>query len=142
MDSFSLIQQFFTQMTCQHCQEPFEPESIQLIREDKGVYLVSVNCHHCQRQVGVAMVGVESNTKEATQKYADPELTPEEKERLSAFTPVETDDVIEAHQFFQNLGRDWQKYIPAELRERCLLKGEDEPVKHPVQEQEPEAPPG
>jgi hypothetical protein len=131
MDSFNLIQQFFTNMSCQHCQEHFTDDSIELIREDKGVYLVSVHCHGCKRQVGVAMVGMESkdlgekNKFKLRQKlqnrenYPDPELTEQETERLAAFSAVNDDDVLNAHSFIQDLGRNWQSFIPPEMLERC-----------------------
>lgn len=147
MDSFSLIQQFFTQMTCQHCSHNFEPNSIELIREDKGVYLVAVNCHHCERQVGVAMVGLESKEGDmvkAGSRFKDPELTEEELERLQVFEPIETDDVIEAHDFFQNLGKDWQKHIPQDMLERLQAPEEvatEEPVEEASSSEEEKLPP-
>ncbi|MCX5921420.1 MAG: hypothetical protein NTW61_08940 [Candidatus Melainabacteria bacterium] len=52
-------------------------------------------------------------------RYVDPELPPEERKRLAKFKPVETDDVIEAHQFISGLGKDWMKHIPKEMLERC-----------------------
>lgn len=50
------------------------------------------------------------------QKYNDPELTKKERRRLSKYGPVSEDDVLDAHYFFQNLGSDWQHFIPANLK--------------------------
>ncbi|MEB3207181.1 MAG: hypothetical protein VKK59_07565 [Vampirovibrionales bacterium] len=47
-------------MSCDQCKCPFEPTGIQLIREEDGLYIVSIYCHQCQQQIGVAMVGVET----------------------------------------------------------------------------------
>ena len=123
MDSFRLIQNFFTRMSCQYCDNHFEAEGIQLIREEHGIHVVSVNCHHCKRQVGVAMVGVDA-TGEATfdqdapayiHRFADPELTEAELERLSQFQPITSDDVLEAHHFFQNLDTGWASLLTQRL---------------------------
>ncbi|MEB3245279.1 MAG: hypothetical protein VKJ06_04755 [Vampirovibrionales bacterium] len=62
MDAFRLIQGFFARMTCNECSQRFEPSGIELIREEDGMFVVSVYCHKCQKQVGVAMVGVESRS--------------------------------------------------------------------------------
>jgi hypothetical protein len=114
------------------------PNGIQLIREEHGVYIVSVYCHHCERQIGVAMVGIERQGMDAEHasqfmaenggadlqdlleqelealrtRFPDPELTDDELERLSAYAPISLDDVLDAHQFFHHLGRDWMKHLP------------------------------
>jgi hypothetical protein len=53
-------------------------------------------------------------------RYQDPELDAKERERLSTFKPIEFDDVLDAHAFFEGLGRDWQKLIPEEMRSVSL----------------------
>jgi hypothetical protein len=137
VDSFQLIQHFFTTMQCAFCTRPFQPEGIELLREDEGCYLVSVSCHHCERQIGVAMVGVEIPGVEMPgadllggnaqgflpgfkpdPRFVDPELTPEELERLEQFEPIAFDDVLQAHEFFNQLDGNWMKFIPADMRER------------------------
>jgi hypothetical protein len=129
MDSFRLIQNFFTRMSCHHCNNHFAADDIELIREEHGIHVVSVSCHHCQRQVGVAMVGVDAHGAAATHdtddedsmqhnllaRYVDPELTPEELARLSAYDPITADDVLEAHHFFTSLDAHWMQYLPPSL---------------------------
>jgi hypothetical protein len=127
MDNFSVIQHFFTRMHCNLCAAPFEADGIQLIREEDGFYVVSVSCRACDRQIGVAMVGVENGDSlleeddEPRRIYADPELTEEELERLEQFPPISYDDVLSAHTFFQNLDERWKRFIPEEIRERCTV---------------------
>jgi hypothetical protein len=119
MDSFSIIQNFFTRMKCHFCTSHLEPEGVELIRHDKGVYIVNISCVHCTRQMGVAMVGLEGSEwpEGAAPHYPDPELTEDEIERLSVYEPIGVNDVIDAHQFFNNLGSDWQKHLPEEMRQ-------------------------
>jgi hypothetical protein len=181
MDSFSVIQQFFTQMQCPHCGQHLHEHGVQLLKEENGMFLVHVECSNCYSDIGNAMVGVETsmsgmmrrhandessirieldsddhedddvelsdewgsdsshgpsgyNGKHKKSKtpprfagaaglsslrrrYQDPELTPVEKERLSRYQPVNYDDVLDAHAFFNDLGRDWQHLIPEEMRQ-------------------------
>lgn len=113
MDSFGIIQNFFTRMRCHFCSAYLEPEGIKLLREEKDVYIVRVQCVHCSRQMGIAMVGIDQESK----KLEDPELTVADLKRLSKFEPIEYNDVIDAHKFFSNLESDWKKYLPPEMRQ-------------------------
>jgi hypothetical protein len=121
MDSFSIIQNFFTRMRCNFCSHHFEPGGIQLLREEHGTYIVNVYCTFCERQVGIAMVGLEgqegslSEQKSSQRQYSDPELTEAELERLSSYQPINYDDVLNAHQFFTNLDAGWMKHLPPEM---------------------------
>lgn len=112
MDAFNLIQNFFTRMRCNFCSHSFEPDDIQLIRQDEGIYIVNVFCNHCRTQNGVAMVGVEMPEQQTY--FEDPELTEQEIERLADLKPISADDVLEAHEFFSQLDSDWMKFIPPE----------------------------
>jgi hypothetical protein len=177
MDRFRLIQKFFSQMTCNFCHEHFDPEGIALIREESGIHMVNVHCNACDRQNGIAMVGVQSQdgddddttdvhfpdqrqksavgkrsstlsgsrfgqhksgstririqisrvdeddedeieddnafSDEAfARRFPDPELTPAELDRLSAYPPIGYDEVLEAHQFFSTLDKNWQQLLP------------------------------
>ena len=49
-------------------------------------------------------------------RYVDPELTARDKERFSSLDPIGYDDVLKAHDFFGNLGRNWQSLIPEEMK--------------------------
>lgn len=125
MDAFSLIQDFFTQMKCHFCEHSFEPEDISLIRQEDSVFIVNVFCNRCNTQNGIAMVGLGSSEDADIfgetgmprhPGYEDPELTEAEIERLSEFAPISANDVIEAHDFFKDLDKDWMKHIPAEFK--------------------------
>ncbi len=120
MDGFNIIQSFFTRMRCNFCTTHLEPEGIELIRHDKGVYIVNVHCVHCSKQMGIALVGLEGSDH-VSHNYVDPELTPQELERLGNFEPIDYDDVLNAHDFFSNLDSDWQKFVPEEMRQLEIL---------------------
>jgi hypothetical protein len=132
MDVFGIIQQFFTRMTCHHCQASLEPDGVRLLREDAGMFVVSITCNHCHNDIGVALVGMDAveghghpgqsgARRVRVRRYKDPELTPEELRRLAVFEPVSDDDVIEAHHFFQNLDTNWMRYIPDEMKHPLVV---------------------
>lgn len=50
-------------------------------------------------------------------RFKDPELTKAERQRLSQFSAISPDDVLDAHHFIQSLDSDWMKFIPAEMRQ-------------------------
>ena len=102
-------------MHCNFCSHSFQPDDIQLIRKDEGIYIVNVFCNHCGTQNGVAMVGVEVPNE--VPYFEDPELTPDEVNRLAEFEPITDNDVLDAHEFFTNLDSDWVKFIPQEMRQ-------------------------
>lgn len=129
MDGFSIIQNFFSRMRCNFCTNHLEPEGIKLIQHNQGVYIVNVQCTHCMRQMGSAMVGLEGAeiSAHAPQRFTDPELTVDELERLSQYEAIGYDDVLDAHQFFNNLDSDWQKFLPEEMRQsEIVLEQESE----------------
>ncbi|MBY0402762.1 MAG: hypothetical protein K2X66_02605 [Cyanobacteria bacterium] len=133
MDSFSIIQNFFTSMHCNLCTAAFDPEGIELLRKEDGFFIVSVTCKACDTQIGVAMVGIEGNLSDLDEsdlelvgarplkakRFKDPELTEAELERFSQFDTVSFDDVLDAHQFFSTLDGDWTQHVPTEILERC-----------------------
>jgi hypothetical protein len=132
MDAFQLIQNFFTRMRCNFCSHRFSSEDIQLLRQEDGVYIVNVYCNHCRTQNGVAVVGVEMANLEhgqdaERQQRPHPELTEADLQRLTAFKPISSDDVLDAHTFFNELGHDWMKFIPSEMRGHCTALQTESP---------------
>ncbi|MBX2861666.1 MAG: hypothetical protein KTR14_10560 [Vampirovibrio sp.] len=114
--AFEMIQSFFTRMRCNFCMQNFEEADVELMQENEGVFVVKVNCHHCEREAGVAVVGVEvQDGADDLYEFKDPEFTEEDFERLGALPPIREDDVLDAHEFFQGLDENWQSMIPKEL---------------------------
>ena len=134
MDFIALIQSIFSQMNCPHCHAKSAPKSIRLIREEDGMYVVTVQCAECHEEVAMAMVGIEiqGDSDEVGvlphPEYQDPELTESELDRIEGFSTISHDDVLDAHTFFKGLGRNWQSLIPAEMRERCTVTQTESPA--------------
>ncbi|HEY9713221.1 MAG TPA: hypothetical protein V6C72_07110 [Chroococcales cyanobacterium] len=108
---FQAIQEYFQQKCCRFCDNPFSSEGIQLLREEPGVLVVRVTCSACGHPLGVAIVGTSPRTQK--EKHNCPaDWTKRDVDRLSAKPKINYDDVLNAHEFFQNLGGDWVKHIP------------------------------
>ncbi len=149
MDAFTIIQNFFTKMPCQACSTLFETDDIKLEGEGDGYYMVSLECHHCGHHNGTAAVGIEAGAhledlmnmdpddiaevfasvsqqrsqqirKKRMKRFKDPEFTERDRRRLSEFSVIGDDDVLDAHEFFEELDSDWQKHIPKSLRPKSL----------------------
>lgn len=117
MDGFNIIQNFFTRMRCNFCSSHLQPDGIHLIRHDHDVYVVNIECLDCTRQMGIALVGLEGAEANLHDHFEDPELTEAELERLAQFSPIDYDDVVDAHRFFNQLEADWHKHLPVEMQQ-------------------------
>ncbi len=148
MNTFNIIQNFFTRMACRYCGVSFAPNDVSLLEEGEGFFVVRIHCHDCGQHNGDAAVGVETAGEDGTgemdpevlkamEAFAeelstmpfgqqimrrsprpDPELTEADVRRLEDYDPISDEDVLNAHSFIQNLDRDWMKFIPPEIRQR------------------------
>lgn len=137
MDSIQVIQHFFAKMRCNYCHSHFQPQGISLVREEEDVFIVDVSCAHCERHAGLAMVSLDRNAfPNLKPRFKDPELTPDELERLSAFEPISDNDVLDAHHFFQNMESNWQKYLQQNLNENAesAVETDKKSLDRPVQQ--------
>lgn len=108
---FQAIQEYFQQKSCRFCDNPFSSEGIQLLREEPGVLVVRVTCSACGHPLGVAIVGTGAKAQK-DRPNCPADWTRRDIERLAPQPPIGYDDVLNAHQFFTNLGADWSKQIP------------------------------
>lgn len=114
MNDFKLIQEHFTQLHCPHCNRSFTQESVRLIREEEDYWVVKVSCTSCLNSAGIAIVGIEY--EEISKKHPKrfglaKEFSPHEELKFRDKPPINTDDVINAHNFIQSLGSDWMKFL-------------------------------
>lgn len=127
--SFSAIQEYFQQRSCRHCQHNYSASGIELIREEPGILVVRVVCSHCSQPLGIALVGLtgksgSSNSRkgefavQAAAPCRPSDWNRRDAERFADQKPIGFDDVIDAHNFFSNLGSDWQKHLPKIGRRR------------------------
>lgn len=112
MDKLKL-KRLFADLCCSECKNDFDEDSIKILREEDGLYVVRVVCSHCQKSFGLAFLGLESITLK-------PEEVEDDKLPLTIQegpAPISEDDVLNAHDFIKMLDSDWQKHIPEDFRE-------------------------
>lgn len=144
MDTFNLIKQFFTRMDCRYCGDNFVADDIHMVGRGEHHFVVAIHCHQCGKHNGDAAVGIEQQVEGLVGQLGaagammgsmdletlfqelgiiieDPELTDYDLQRFEGSTPIGHNDVLEAHQFIQNLDSGWSKLIPEDIRQRCTV---------------------
>ncbi|MBO9541342.1 hypothetical protein J7643_12200 [bacterium] len=132
MKNFSVVQEHFRKLRCAHCNEAFTPEGVKLLREEKDYWVVRVHCTECNQPAGVAIVGVEYESAEASapsgevsrEASSQPQVSRvrgvfssrREEEKFSGLPPISPDEVLDAHHFFANLGSNWMEQLPKKAR--------------------------
>lgn len=106
------ITRLFADLCCSQCKEDFDENSIKIMREDEGLYVIQVTCEHCSKSFGLAFLGLESITLKPDE--VEDEYVPLKIQEGPE--PITADDVIDAHQFIKNLESDWQKHIPSDFK--------------------------
>ena len=107
MSTEDYVKFIFSKMVCSCCDEQFTDDCIDIIRVEGNCAIVKIECTHCHKNYGIAVVGIETVEDEADY---DNVVIPD----LPAIT---FDDVLDAHEFIDKMGSDWMKYIPEEFKE-------------------------
>lgn len=96
-------------MKCTRCHNCFSGEDIEVLREEGNYTVVRIHCEHCEKSIGVAIMGIDKDQMQKALELNQPEMenTP---------PPIDYDDVLRAHDFFGSLGDDWLKFIPAQYQ--------------------------
>lgn len=108
MNTEDYVKFVFSKMVCSCCDIQFTPECVEIIRVEENCALVKIVCTHCGRNYGIAVVGIETYEREREQE--------EDKVIIPDMPAITFDDVIEAHEFIDNMGADWMKHIPEEFK--------------------------
>ncbi len=102
MKDTSAIEKMLLNMHCHKCCGEFDKDSIKIMRDERGLLVVQIKCERCKRCFGMAFLGLgleELNSCFKTQK------------QNSKYEPISYDDVLDAHNFFQNMDENWAKYL-------------------------------
>ena len=114
MEYLNFINDFFSHVKCSHCHEFFKEDSIELVRQEANNIVVRISCTNCGKNLGLAILGIDRKEYKNSLKFS--EETAENNDMPISVNaekdPITYDDVIEAHQFFSELGDDWAKYLP------------------------------
>lgn len=109
MGNADSIKLFFSKMKCTRCENYFEDDDIEILREEGNYTVVRIHCEHCQKNIGIAILGIDKDKLHNAMEMHQPDMEQD-------LPPIDYEDVLKAHDFFQNLGDDWLKFIPAEYK--------------------------
>ncbi len=97
------LEVLFSNLCCSQCKNGFDADSVVIKREEAGLTVINLECQHCGKNFGAALLG-----------FSDLEVKEDEPLVVQEGpAPIDFDDVIDAHKFIQNLDEDWQKYLPS-----------------------------
>ncbi|MFA6989460.1 MAG: hypothetical protein WC197_05265 [Candidatus Gastranaerophilaceae bacterium] len=114
MDDNTSIIKFFSKMSCSRCLNNFSEESITVLREECNYTVVRVTCGFCGKNIGIAILGLDKNEMKKSLEICD------ENAQINVCgdcSPIDYDDVIDAHDFFKSLDASWIRHIPENLTE-------------------------
>lgn len=103
------IKQLLSGLCCSVCKHDFDENSIFIKRQEKDLLVIKVVCSKCGKNFGLALLG--ENPLEVKDNLQDDELAIQD-----CPLPISYDDVIDAHKFIDKLEKDWNKYIPDDLK--------------------------
>lgn len=120
MQNMDVIKLFFSKMKCSNCQNNFSGDDVTILRSEDNYTVVRVFCETCEKNIGLAILGLDKECMADSLKQIEtkePESEQSEKPIAANSTPIDYDDVLNAHEFIRGLGDDWLKFIPAEYKE-------------------------
>ena len=111
MDTTGFVKEFFMNLRCTQCNTRFTEDSISVMRQESNYTVVKILCACCSKNIGIAIVGLD---KESMKRAV--ELSNENPEipfaSSSLDSPITYDDIIDAHEFFNNLDENWMSFLP------------------------------
>lgn len=102
------IVKMFSGLCCSVCRHDFDENSIFIKREEKDLIVLKIVCPECGKSFGLAFLGEGG----LSLKDKDDDALVIQDCPL----PINYDDVLNAHNFIDNLEKDWTKYIPDDLK--------------------------
>ena len=114
MEYINYINEFFSHVKCVNCNEFFNNDAIQLVRQESNSIVVRIACVNCGKNLGLAILGIDrAGYKNSLGFSEDTHGNNDMPISVNVNNdPITYDDVVEAHQFFSSLGDDWSKYLP------------------------------
>ncbi|MFH0702658.1 MAG: hypothetical protein V2B14_03865 [bacterium] len=116
MENFNIIEKFFVNLRCSQCHTYFKSGSVKILRQDYNCTVIRIACSNCNKNIGLAILGLDKDSiKNNIQPSPSDNQSANQNEDFPFEIndqPINYDDVINAHNFFNNLGTDWVKYLP------------------------------
>lgn len=106
------IRKLLSNMKCGICGQPYDSSNIHVMGHREDLWFLSVHCLSCKSQGLVAAVIKDGELPEPVE--AVPELTEADIKKFAAFSPVDSDDVLDMHTFLKEFGGNFSSLFPEE----------------------------
>lgn len=107
-----MVRDFFINMRCGQCSETLKEDSASILREESNCLVIRITCSNCGKSLGIALMGFDYNLiNENEDEEESCEISIMKNKSTSSDVPINYDDVIDAHNFFFGLDKDWIKHI-------------------------------
>ena len=100
------VVKLFSNMCCSSCRHDVDEDSIFIKRQDKHLMVLQIVCTECGKSFGLAFLGTNSIGEKEDDAF----------QMVDCPLPISYDDVLNAHHFIDKLEKDWNKYIPDDLK--------------------------
>jgi hypothetical protein len=99
------LEVLFSNLCCSQCKNGFDEKSIVIKREEAGLMVTHLECRHCGKKFGIALLGFSNIDVKTDHEKTLPLEVQEGPESINY------DDVIDAHRFIKDLDEHWQQHI-------------------------------
>ena len=97
-----LVKKLLSNIKCSICGRHYEPAHIKVLKHREDLWFLSVFCPACKSQGLVAAVIREDRAPEIVTELTDDEIS-----KFAASPSLESDDVLEMHEFLKDFGGDF-----------------------------------
>lgn len=98
------IKILLSNLCCSNCKAGFDEDSITINQFGQDFIITDIICQNCGKKFSFAFLGLNNI------EVKNPEELP--LVVCDGPTPINIDDVIDAHRFINNLDEHWQDYLP------------------------------
>ena len=99
-----LLKQLISTYRCSVCRRSFDRDHVRVAARHDQLWIVSVRCGLCRNQQ-VFWVKLKENGAETVLR----DLSYEEEEQFAAMAPVNSDEVLDMHEFLRDFGGDFKR---------------------------------
>jgi hypothetical protein len=96
------VRRLIAHIPCAVCQHYYEPDNVRIVDHRNEIWIMAVECDHCGTQGLVFAMIQEGEEPEVVS-----ELTSQERARFREMPRVDTDDVLDAHEFLRDFDGDF-----------------------------------
>jgi len=106
------IKKLLASMKCAECSREFQDNSFTIMRQEDGLFVLQIKSRKCQKGFGMAFLGLEKDEllDVINEDFA---VAPEVESDAEDVKAIDYDDILDAHEFIQNLDENWKRFVAA-----------------------------